>query len=210
MRKLLVCDMAGTVINEGGKVYRVLGDVLRNIGVPKEDLRYFHGMGKRAAIKKGIEFYGRGDVDHAYAYFKEELRKEYRAGVRLVHPNIPYHFDRLQKRGVHIALNTGFDRDMMDEILYNVSLDRYVDYTVASDEVERSRPSSDMIDALVKQSGASFVVKVGDTKLDIEEGKNAGAYTIGVLTGAGSRLDLQGADLVVPNIMRVINNDKII
>ena len=213
MRKLLVCDMAGTVVNEGGRVYRVLGEVLCNIGVPKKDLHLFHGMCKREAIKLGVMQYAQGNeetVNIAYRYFKKELREEYRSGLQLVHPNIPFHFDRLRKRGVHIALNTGYDREMMNEILRAVGLDGYVDYTIASDEVEHGRPSSDMIDTLVSLSGASHVIKVGDTRLDVEEGKNAGAYTIGVLTGAGSHSDLQGADLVVPNIMRVIANDNII
>ena len=211
MRKLLVCDMAGTVINEGGRVYRVLGNVLSNIGVPRKDLHMFHGMCKREAIRKGIMQYTKGDeetVNLAHRYFKKELKKEYRSGIRLVHPSLPFHFYRLRKRGVHIALNTGYDREILNEILYGLRLD--VDYTIASNEVERGRPSSDMIDALVERSGATEVIKIGDTKLDVEEGKNAGAYTIGVLSGAGSYSDLQEADLIVPNIMRVIVNDKII
>ena len=211
MRKLLVCDVVGTVVNDGGKVYRVLGEVLSNIGVPKKDLPLFHGMCKRDAIRRGIMRYTKGNEDTvnvAHRYFKKELRKEYKSGIRLVHPSIPFHFDRLRRKGVHIALNTGYDRDMLDDILQSVRLD--VDYTIASDEVERGRPSSDMIDALVERGGASGVIKVGDTRVDIEEGKNAGAYTIGVLSGAGSRLDLEDADLAVPNIMHVIVNDKIL
>jgi len=45
---------------------------------------------------------------------------------------------------------------------------------------------------------AEYVAKVGDTRNDMLEGKNAGCgINIGVLTGVGNADDLSDADLVV-------------
>ncbi len=56
-----------------------------------------------------------------------------------------------------------------------------------------------------------YVAKVGDTRNDILEGKNAGCgITIGVQTGAGTTKDLLGADFIVDkitNIDMVVDDD---
>ena len=45
---LLVCDMAGTIINEQGLIYRVLADTLKdmNYSVSEADVKSWHGTGK--------------------------------------------------------------------------------------------------------------------------------------------------------------------
>ena len=49
-----------------------------------------------------------------------------------------------------------------------------------------------------------YVAKVGDTKNDILEGKNAGCgINIGVLSGVGTKVDLSEADLVVKKITNI-------
>jgi beta-phosphoglucomutase-like phosphatase (HAD superfamily) len=47
-----------------------------------------------------------------------------------------------------------------------------------------------------------MVTKAADTVLDVEEGRNAGVWIVGVLTGGGSREELEaaGADRVVESV----------
>ena len=51
----------------------------------------------------------------------------------------------------------------------------------------------------------STVVKIGDTVNDVLEGRNAGAYTVGVLSGACSEKELSrtGVDQIIDSIMDV-------
>ena len=61
------------------------------------------------------------------------------------------------------------------------------DCVVTPDVTGKGRPSPFMLYECMRQMNVyppCRVVKVGDTVVDMEEGKNAGAYAIGVLTGS--------------------------
>jgi phosphonoacetaldehyde hydrolase len=70
------------------------------------------------------------------------------------------------------------------------------DHLVASDEVAAGRPAPDMIRYLMAKAQVtdpSCVVKVGDTPVDIAEGRNAGAWSIGILRSS-NELGLSAED----------------
>ena len=105
-------------------------------------------------------------------------------------------FAELRGRGVKVALNTGFSRDIVDVILARLGWTAdAVDASIASDESLRGRPYPDMILRLMAQLGvieASRVAKVGDTPVDLQEGASAGCgLVIGVTTGAFTRAQLE-------------------
>lgn len=61
-----------------------------------------------------------------------------------------------------------------------------VDCICSAEKVGKGRPDPAMIQEAMKCFGVTdprSVVKVGDTKADIDEGKNAGCWTVAVLTG---------------------------
>jgi phosphoglycolate phosphatase-like HAD superfamily hydrolase len=70
-----------------------------------------------------------------------------------------------------------------------------IDYVVCSNEVPAGRPQPFMIQKMMKSAGienAQQVIKLGDTEVDVNEGKNAGClYSIGVTTGAFTREALE-------------------
>ena len=51
----------------------------------------------------------------------------------------------------------------------------------------------------------NHVVKIGDTEMDIKEGKNASCRTVGVLSGTHTKeqLEQQRPDFIVDNIMDI-------
>ena len=57
----------------------------------------------------------------------------------------------------------------------------------SSEEVDFGRPYPYMIHALMKRNNIftiNHVVKIGDTEMDIKEGKNASCRTVGVLSNS--------------------------
>jgi len=107
-------------------------------------------------------------------------------------------FSRLHQKGIKIALNTGFTRSITDAILQRLHWDNGsggVDSVICSDEVPQGRPSPDMIHRLIAElniSSAGNVLKIGDTEVDVEEGRNAGCgVVVSVTTGAYTRTQLQ-------------------
>ena len=51
--KMIVCDMAGTTINEGGLVYKTLYDTMKNfnLDVNRKDIDYWYGANKYEVLE---------------------------------------------------------------------------------------------------------------------------------------------------------------
>ena len=86
-------------------------------------------------------------------------------------------------------------------------MNEYVDDFISSGDVSMGRPYPYMIHRIMERNNilsVKHVAKVGDTKNDVKEGKNAGCgITIGVQTGAGTMMDLLEADLIVDKITNI-------
>jgi mannose-6-phosphate isomerase-like protein (cupin superfamily) len=105
-------------------------------------------------------------------------------------------FARLRERGIKVALNTGFDREITELLLTALGWTKgQVDTVACGDEVPRGRPAPDLIFRCMQETGTLSVhdvAVVGDTTLDLQAGHNAGVrWKIGVLSGAHSREQLE-------------------
>lgn len=94
----------------------------------------------------------------------------------------------LRSRGIKIGSTTGYTRAMMEVLAPEAARRGYVpDAIVCPDEVPDGRPLPWMCYRNAMELGVypmAAMVKVGDTLVDIEEGLNAGMWSIGVsLTG---------------------------
>jgi len=98
-----------------------------------------------------------------------------------------------QQRGLRIGSSTGYTREMLDPVLAQARKDGYSpDASVCPDEVGAGRPLPWMLARNAQLLGVyppSSCVKIGDTVSDIEEGLNAGMWTIG-LTRTGNMVGL--------------------
>jgi len=93
----------------------------------------------------------------------------------------------LQKQGVKVGVTTGFSRAMVDILLASAEKQGYVpDYNVAGDDVENNmgyRPAPFMVYKNLVNLGAwpiESVIKVDDCCSGVNEGINAGCWTVGV------------------------------
>jgi len=90
----------------------------------------------------------------------------------------------IRARGYRVGSTTGYPRSV-GEIAIRYALDQGYepDVTICSDEVPAGRPEPWMLLRAMEQLRAyppHAVVKVGDTAADIEEGLNAGTWTVGI------------------------------
>ncbi len=90
----------------------------------------------------------------------------------------------LRERGYLIGANTGYSSEMMADLLDAAADCGYrPDSNVCATEVPRGRPAPDMCLRNMVELGINNVaacVKVDDTPVGIEEGLNAGLWTVGV------------------------------
>jgi phosphonoacetaldehyde hydrolase len=94
----------------------------------------------------------------------------------------------LRRRGIKIGSCTGYVTEMMDVLVPAAAAKGYrPDVWVCASEVPTARPSPQMalLNLIRLDTGpVQACVKVGDTVADIEEGLNAGMWTVGItLTG---------------------------
>ncbi len=207
MIELMIFDMAGTTVDEGNIVYHSLHKTFQDLGFSlkfEDILLGAAGKGKLQAIRDVMkEKLGKEDEETARRFYRDFLKKMNQAYASFCpspFSGVEPVFSRLRERGIKIALNTGYDRITAEGLLEKLGWkDRaYTDFLISNDDVEQGRPSPDMIFLAMKLAGISnplHVGKIGDSIVDIHEGKNAGCgLSIGITTGAQSRAQLQSAE----------------
>jgi len=212
---MIVFDMAGTTIDEDNIVYKTLQKSINEFGVDVElDAVLAVGAGKEKlnAIKDIIAVYGKpADMDKAeeiFKFFLESLSTAYETFDIKSMLNAEKVLLELRNKNVLVVLNTGYDKNTANFILEKINWRQFYhfDLLVTATDVKNSRPSPDMITYamnLFSIDDAKRIVKVGDSKIDIEEGKNANClYSIGVTTGAQTKSQLLEArpDYIIDNL----------
>ena len=215
--KLVIFDMAGTIINEGGIIYDAIYKTLDNMGYnpSKSDKESWYGRDKKEVLRKCIEKKHRSKVDINLLTHKaeknliQELEKMYfkKNNISLM-PNTMNVINEIRFHNINVALNTGYPKCMQEKILDHFNLRSSIDAYISSDQVRIGRPFPYMIYNLMEQChvyNPRLVVKVGDTKNDILEGLNANiGLTVGVLSGAGKMEDfIKHANFIVDDISQV-------
>lgn len=195
--KLVVFDMAGTTVTDRNFVAAAFQNAFKSRGftIPVKEVNPLMGYEKKLAIrmmlkKQGIEF---NDlmIDNIHAAFIEEMMDFYAYAPQVqAAPGAEKLFEHLKERSIAVTLNTGFPKKIAHVIINRFKWIKkgLIDDYIASDEVEKGRPHPFMIEQLMYRAGIDdpmLVAKVGDTGVDIEEGKNAGcSYVIAITTGA--------------------------
>jgi phosphonoacetaldehyde hydrolase len=218
--RAVIFDWAGTTVDKGSLApVRTLERVFLDAGVPilEEEARRDMGIAKRDHItallaiprvrEEWTKKHGRAvqasDVDDLYERFiplQFECLKEYSQ----VLPGVPEVMGQLRKRGIRIGSTTGYTRAMLDVLVAEAAKQGYSpDCSFSPEDAGAGRPHPFMIYAAAIRMQVypmKAIVKIGDTVSDIEEGLNAGCWSVGVAgTGncTGEVLKEAGAHFVV-------------
>ena len=218
--QLAVFDMAGTVVNEDNVVYKTLQKAINIHGYSVTlDFVLEHGAGKekyqaiKDILKSSDVFDGEDESKLIFKKFKELLNQAYKNLEVSSYHDVEKLLKTLKKNNIKIALNTGYDRNTAQLLLDKMDwqLGQQYDLLVTADDVKLGRPNPDMIYEAMNTLGVNnpeFVLKAGDSIIDIEEGKNAKCgVVIGVTTGAHSYEQLATAEptFIVDKLVDLLN-----
>lgn len=198
LTSMVVFDMAGTTVDENNVVYKTLHSAIvqGGVAVTLDDV-LLHGAGKEKlqAIKDVLVAAQAVHVDAKaiYEHFVVLLASAYAHLDVTPCSNAETVFALLKKEEIKVVLNTGYNRATATDLLrkLNWTIGEDIDLLVTASDVSNNRPAPDMIEFAIRHfniQDPATVVKVGDSAIDIEEGKNAGCgKTFGVTTGAQTK-----------------------
>jgi phosphonatase-like hydrolase len=206
--ELVVFDMAGTTVLDNGNVADSFIAAFHDEGiqVERDEVKKVMGWRKKDAIRILLEKYHPQAfmnedrlIDRIHDSFIEKMVAFYKSDPGIAPmPGAEQVFGILKQEGVKIALNTGFTKEITDTILQRLHWkngNTNIDYVISSDEVPEGRPYPFMIETIMhemKLTDPKLVVKIGDTEVDVQEGRNADCgLVVSVTTGAYSRGQLQ-------------------
>ena len=199
--------MAGTTVDDRINglplVLKSYDDAFRNHGVevPMIVLNAQRGRDKRTVIGE----LGGDRADDIYADFVGYLKGNI-PEIREME-GAPETFRQLKSKGVSVVVSTGFPVDVARPLVDHLGWvkDGLVDSWTCSELVGASRPDPAMIIDSMERYGVTDpggVIKVDDTVKGVEEGLNAGVYTVAVLTGTQNiqMLDGSGPDMILRSV----------
>ena len=214
MKKLIVFDMAGTIVDHGCQApisafVRAFGEM--DVVVLPRQARGPMGLHKRDHIKSLFsleEVSGQWKKAHGREWTDDDVDRIYETFMPMqidvaknhtdIIDGVPELFDSLRARGIKVAATTGYPRVVADPIWHELNQQGLVaDLVVCSDEVEQGRPAPWLIRRCMDGLGVldeSDVIKVGDTVPDIEAARNAGVKSVAV-TLTGNDVGLTQAEL---------------
>ncbi|HJZ49206.1 MAG TPA: phosphonoacetaldehyde hydrolase [Roseiflexaceae bacterium] len=210
-----IFDWAGTTVDYGSRApVAVFVEVFRRRGViiTAQQARAPMGLEKKdhiRAIAQQPLVAEQWQAVHARAWAEDDVEAMYRDSLPLqaqcvadYAELIPGTLETLaacRARGIQIGSSTGYSRQIVDALLPAAARHGYVpDSVVCPSDVPAGRPAPWMAfqnASNLRVYPMAALVKIGDTIPDIEEGLNAGMWTIG-LTKSGNELGLSEAEIV--------------
>lgn len=209
--KAVVFDWAGTLVDFGScapaaafvKVFQEFGITITNaeargpMGMAKFDhimaLGQLHQVQSQWQAIHGGVFDERAacEIYQKFVPMNAEIVGEYSGMI----PGAVSAIDSLRSRGLRIGSTTGYVRDIMAHVLPRSAAQGFTpDSVVCADDLWTGRPTAVMmwksfLDLQV--SDPNTVIKVDDTVVGIQEGLNAGTWTVGIsLSGNGVGMSL--------------------
>ncbi len=201
---MVVFDWAGTTVDYGSsapmEVFKMVFDEA-GINLTRNEINGPMGMEKKAHIRSLLSLdtakiqwqnkYNRDwteeDVEVLYVKFEEKLY-EVVASYSTPIDGVVETVNCLRESGIKIGSTTGYNNQMMTKVIPAAKDQGYEpDCIVTPDITGLGRPTPFMLNECMRVLNVyppKKVVKVGDTITDIHEGKNAGAWSIGILVGS--------------------------
>lgn len=103
-------------------------------------------------------------------------------------PELPYAVEQIRSMGMKIGSTTGYNNEMMKILTLAAAKQGYIpDSVVCATDVPAGRPAPWMAFKNAENLGIypmQAILKIGDTISDIEEGINAGMWSVGVVNSS--------------------------
>lgn len=219
--KLVVLDVAGTTAKDDGLVVKAFQIAMEPTNPSPDELSEMTDYVIATMGQRKIDVFMhlcKGDHEEANAAherFVESYTDLVAEGELAEFEGVSTFFTELRDQEIAIGITTGFPREILDPIIYELGWGELIDFSVAASEVNEGRPAPDMIlrtaelyrERFGEELTGEQIAVAGDTQSDMQAGVRAGAAIIlGVTSGAHSEQELleSGATEVSTSVITLL------
>ena len=198
MKKLVIFDLDGTLLDTIGDLATSVNYALRLHGYPDHPLeayRFFVGNGARELIARALPE-GHKD-DETIDRLREDFRMHYSSGNDTVltkpYPGIPELVDTCRKSGVELAVASNKYQLATDKLARYYFGDHAFRIILGQREGIPVKPDPAIVREILAKTGYSpeDVLYVGDSGVDMETAARSGIESVGVTWGFRPRAELE-------------------
>ncbi len=208
MIKLCIFDLDGTVLDTVGTIAYYANGALEKHGIEpieKKQYNFLAGKGVSNLVRGMLEYrgcYSEALFARVFADYNEAYNKDVTKGTA-VFEGLREILDALKSRGIRLAIVSNKPDFAAQTVVNKLYGEGYFDFVTGqkSGGVLKPDPTEVLNVMRVFGVGREACVYVGDTGVDMQTGRNAGLFTVGVLWGFRGREELlrDGADVLAEN-----------
>jgi HAD superfamily hydrolase (TIGR01509 family) len=192
--RLAIFDLDGTLVDAFPAIADSINHMLKEMGYAPVSLRTVKrsvGWGVDSLVDSFVPEDKRAE---ALVIFRKHHDVRLRDRIRLLAGTktlLPF----LKAKGCVLAIASNRPTKFCHLILQGLGIDHYFDHVICGDAVKRPKPAPDMVKAILRASRvpAREAIFTGDMSVDIECGRAAGVFTLGVATGSCTRAEIRAA-----------------
>ncbi len=178
--RALLFDLDGVLIDSFQAWLRLANQAARAFGHPpiaEETFRKSFGQSSAADVE---QFYPNRTAAEVDAFFEKHFREHLDAVI--VNPDAYSVLERARRAGLLLACVTNTVQPLADEVLTISGLASRLDAIVGASPARRPKPAPDLVRAAADSLHVplSEAILVGDSVFDVEAGRRAPAFTIGL------------------------------
>ncbi len=219
---LAVLDMSGTTVKDKGEITEAFENTFKAKGytISSEKIAAVMGYKKTDAIRTLLEEFAPDKsvitedyINQMHDFFINNMVDYYKNSGQLeAMPYAEETFKFFKDNNIKVGLDTGFFSNITNVIIEQLGWlqNGLVDFVISSDEVAEGRPQPFMIQELMKRANVTDskkVIKIGDTEVDIKEGRSAEClFAIAVTTGTSytrEQLELYQPDFIIDSLQEL-------
>jgi HAD superfamily hydrolase (TIGR01509 family) len=198
--RAVLLDIDGTLIDSNDGHARAWVDVGAEFGhaIAFDEVRWLIGMGGDKVLPRLTGIEEESDEGQRISERRGEIFRERYLPSLQATPGASELVARMRDAGLKLVVATSASEKDLTALLEQVGLESLGEKATNADDAEESKPSPDIVEAALKQSGvrAGQAVMLGDTPYDVEAAQRAGVRIIGVTSGGWSADELKSAGAV--------------
>ena len=187
--KAVLFDIDGTLVDSVGAYLEVARIAAQALGLEVTETQVRHSLATGSNFWKGLVPADRHDADAVMKALSAHAGREWPRVLRehgKVFEGLAQTLDTMKRLGIRLGIVSGARPEVLDLLREDGILDRF-DSIVLGADVSRRKPDPEGILKCLKALDVTpdAAVYIGDTPVDIQASRAAGARAVGVLTGAG-------------------------